>query len=69
MYHDYKSGSLVKLEYDEAWASAVAKVSGGRIKAKKEHMGEEGVKEEGRGPRERRQALPHQGPPPLERTS
>ena len=47
MYHDYKSGSLVKLEYDEAWAAAVAKASGGRIRAKKEDMGEEGMKEEG----------------------
>lgn len=42
----------MKLEIDEAWAAAVAKVCGGRIKAKKgdmeeEDMEEEGVKEEG----------------------
>lgn len=98
LYHDYKSESLVKLEYDEAWAAAVAKVSGGLIETKKEDIEEEsvkeesvkeesvkeesvkeesvkeeGVKEEGRGHRERhrerRQALPHRGPRPLERTS
>ena len=44
-YFDYKHGSMVRSENSEAeaaWAATAAKVSGGRIKARKADMEEEG---------------------------
>lgn len=44
-HYEYKCCSEVELEDNEAqaaWAAAAAKISGGRIKAKKENMEEQG---------------------------